>query len=309
MAWVSHGADGWAVGWPVEVGVRYWYSSGRFQKDIAGDISAQNPTLNVSRLTWDNLTGNSGELFARLDTPLNFFVKGFVGGGKLSGGKVNDEDWGLSALFVPVNTGYSNTVGDASGSLRYGTIDAGYNVLRGAGYKVGGFAGYNYYKDDKSSFTCAQIALPASNICNPPFNGFILGEDDTWQSARVGGNAEIMLTPKLKLVADVAFLPYVKFNGQDSHPARTPPFIADEWGTGIGTQAELFLSAYLTPQFSIGVGGRYWSMWTNSGDACRSDSSVCPLQNMQFKTERYGVLFQGAYKWDQPGRPTPTWVH
>jgi hypothetical protein len=25
-----------------------------------------------------------------------------------------------------------------------------------------------------------------------------------------------------------------------------------------------------------------------------------PLQNMQFKTERFGVLFQAADKWDQP---------
>lgn len=33
------------------------------------------------------------------------------------------------------------------------------------------------------------------------------------------------------------------------------------------------------------------------------------VQSMQYKTERYGVLFQGAYKWDQTGRPTPTWMH
>ena len=272
MAWATHQADGWAVGWQVEAGVRYWYSSGQFQKDIGANVGptvpSENPTLNVSRLTWDNLTGNTGEFFARFDTPVGWFVKGFVGGGNISGGNINDEDWGIPFGEAAVNTGYSNTVGDANGSLRYGTIDLGYNVLHGAGYKVGIFAGYNYYRDEKSSNTCTQIALPASGICNPPFNGFILGEDDTWQSARVGGNAEVMLTPKLKLVADVAFLPYVKFNGQDSHPQDTP-FIADESGTGIGTQVELFLSAYLTPQFSVGVGGRYWAMWTNSGHHLR----------------------------------------
>jgi len=116
-----------------------------------------------------------------------------------------------------------------------------------------------------------------------------------------------MLTPKLKLVADVAFLPYVKFDGQDTHALRN--LIFDESGTGIGTQVELFLTANLTPQFSVGVGGRYWAMWTNKGTSCVD--GICPftLQDMQYKTERYGVLFQGAYKWDQPGRPTPTWVH
>ena len=37
-----------------------------------------------------------------------------------------------------------------------------------------------------------------------------------------------MLTDKLKLGADVAFVPYTKFTGQDFHPLR--PFVADETG-------------------------------------------------------------------------------
>jgi hypothetical protein len=109
----------WAAGWEVERGAHYWYSSGRFQKDWApaGNIVPQNPTLNISRLTWDNLTGNSGELFARIDSPWNIFVKGFVGGGSVSGGKINDEDRGFTPPFVAVNTGYSNTLGNAFGTL------------------------------------------------------------------------------------------------------------------------------------------------------------------------------------------------
>jgi hypothetical protein len=134
---------------------------------------------------------------------------------------------------------------------------------------------------------------------------FVLGENDKWQSLRIGANAEAMLTPQLKLVADVAFLPYVRFDGQDFHPLR--PFLAEEWGNGIGTQAELFLYYYLTPQFSLGVGGRYWAAWTTDGNDCREPpfgrplpECPAPLQNMQFKTERYGVLFQAAYRWDEP---------
>jgi opacity protein-like surface antigen len=286
-------------GWDVEVGGRYWYSWGRFQKDIApGVLGPQNPTLNISRLTWDDLTAHSGEGFGRIDTPWNVFVKGFAGGGHINGGKINDEDWGI---FAAVPTAYSNTQGNASGSLSYWTIDGGYDLIRGPGMKIGLFAGYNEYRDNKSSFTCTEIASPASGICNPPIaNTFILGENDKWQSVRVGGNAEVMLTGQLKLTADVAFVPYTKFTGQDFHPLR--PFVADESGKGIGTQAELFLSYYLTPQFSIGAGGRYWAMWTTSGDACREPPQVgipaCPtsLQNTQFKTERYGLLLQAAYK-------------
>jgi opacity protein-like surface antigen len=282
-------------GWDVEVGGRYWYSWGRFQKDIApGNLGPQNPTLNISRLTWDDLTAHSGEAFGRVDTPWNIFVKGFVGGGDINGGKINDEDWGI---FGRVPTAYSNTQGNASGSLKYWTIDGGYDLIRGPGMKVGVFAGYNEYRDDKNSFTCTQIALAASGICNPTFNGFVLGENDKWQSLRVGANAEVMLTNQLKLTADVAFVPHTKFTGQDVHPLR--PFVADETGTGIGTQAELFLSYYLTPQFSIGAGGRYWAMWTTSGTDCREPpAGACPtpLQNAQYKTERYGLLLQAAYK-------------
>jgi opacity protein-like surface antigen len=292
-----------ASGWEVEGGGRYWLSSGRFQKDVApGNVGAQNPTLNISRLTWSGLTANSGELFARVDTPWNIFIKGFAGGGTIANGQVNDEDWGLPAA---VNTGYSNTQGNASGTLGYGTVDVGFDVFRGATFKTGPFVGYNIYTENKSSTSCSQIALPASGICSPPVSGvFILSENDTWQSLRVGVNAEVMLTPQVKLVGDVAVLPYVYFTGQDDHPQR--PFLAEESGHGIGTQAEAFLQYYVTPQFSIGLGGRYWAMWTTSGTDCREAPDgapqACPtaLQNMRYKTERYGGLLQVSYKFNQP---------
>ena len=90
-----------APGWAFDGGMRYWISDGRFQKDIApGNIGAQ-PTLNISRLTWDNLTGNSAEVFARVDTPWRVFLKGFFGAGTISSGKINDEDWGIGRLLRP----------------------------------------------------------------------------------------------------------------------------------------------------------------------------------------------------------------
>jgi opacity protein-like surface antigen len=112
------------AGWNVEVGARYWYSWGRFQKDLAlGVVGPQNPTLNISRLTWDNLTSHAGEGFARINTPWNIFVKGFAGAGNINGGKINDEDW-----LAPIVT-YSNTVGNASGHLNYWTIDGGFDII------------------------------------------------------------------------------------------------------------------------------------------------------------------------------------
>jgi hypothetical protein len=128
----------------------------------------------------------------------------------------------------------------------------------------------------------------------------LLGEYARWQSLRIGGNVDVMMTPRWRLVADVAYLPHAKYNGQDQHPQR--PFIATEWGTGVGTQVEAFVSYFVTPRFSIGAGGRYWAMWTTSGAVCREPPEgrcSTPEQHMQFKTERFGVLFQAAYKWDE----------
>ena len=99
------------------------------------------------------------------------------------------------------------------------------------------------------------------------------------------------------MTADLAFLPYVAFKGQDFHPQR--PFLAEEEGHGIGGQTEVFLDYLVTPQFSIGVGGRYWTAWTASGTDCREPpNGFCPvpLQNVQYKTERYGMTFQTSYK-------------
>ena len=59
----------------------------------------------VSRLTYDT-TANSGELFGRIESPQNVFVKGNVGVGSLLSGHQNDEDWVLFSGTVP----YSNTL-------------------------------------------------------------------------------------------------------------------------------------------------------------------------------------------------------
>jgi opacity protein-like surface antigen len=284
--------------WAAEVGGRYWYSTGRFQLDLApGLVGAQNPTTEISRLTWNNLNGHSGEVFGRVDSPFNVFAKGFVGGGILTAGRITDEDWGLKDKATGFVTPYSNTIGNVSGQLSYATADLGYEVVRGPGYKVGAFVGYNLYTENKTSTTCAQVALSTAALCNPTITTFILGDNDEWRSLRLGTNSEVMLTPYLRLTADMAFLPYVNYKGQDFHPLRQ--FLAEDKGTGIGAQTEVFLDYLVTPQFSIGIGGRYWSMWTTTGTECQEPpSGGCPApgSNVQYKTERYGMTLQSSYK-------------
>jgi opacity protein-like surface antigen len=128
-------------GWEIDAGTRYWYSSGT-EKNTSGSGSL------TSQLTYSNLTGQSGELFARVDTPSRVFVKGYVGAGAITGGKNTDEDWG-SATFD--NVGFMVSDSTASGWLDYAAADVGYNVLRDRDYKVGPFVGYSYFRETHPS--------------------------------------------------------------------------------------------------------------------------------------------------------------
>jgi hypothetical protein len=107
-----------------------------------------------------------------------------------------------------------------------------------------------------------------------------------------------MLFDRWKLSGDIAYVPYTKFTGSDQHLDRRPPLTFDEAGHGRGVQAEAFLNYLLTEQFSVGVGGRYWALWTTSGtDAV---AGVVSPRNDTFRTDRLGVTFQASYKFDVP---------
>ena len=279
--------------WAFEMGGRYWFSSGRFQKDLA---SGPTSSLSlISRLTYDDMTAHSGEAFARLDTPWDVFIKGFAGLGRISsGGHMNDEDWGL--FTAAPATAYSNTLSNLSSTnINYATIDLGYDFLHGPGYKVGAFVGYNHVYEQYAATDCNQIASPTSGICSPAItNTAVITETDKWNSLRVGLATVGWLAPQWKLSGEVAYLPYVKFTGVDNHWLRA--LVIDETGTGRGVQTEAMVSYYVTPQFSLGIGGRYWVMWTTNG----SDmfNGVPTNRGDTFRYERYGLLLQAAYKFD-----------
>jgi opacity protein-like surface antigen len=284
-----------AAGWEIEVGARYWVSSGRFQKDLGADTTPANAIVLGSRLTYVSQAG-SGEVFGRIDAPSNLFVKGFVGGGALTRGRLNDEDWAIFNLTVP----YSNTISDVKGKIVYATIDAGYDVFRAPGQKLGVFAGYNFYKENKDGYGCVQIANPSSD-CVPSLPNTVLAitENNTWQALRVGVNGQMILLPDLKLTGDIAYLPYVRYGGLDIHWLRgMANDQSPETGKGRGVQLEAIVSYDITPAFSVGVGGRYWAMWTDDSAYVNIFGTPCPCQTLPSKAERAGVFFQGAYRFD-----------
>jgi opacity protein-like surface antigen len=279
-----------APGWELEVGARSWFSNGKFQKDLGTTTDPALANVLNSRLTYD-ATANSYELFSRIETPRNIFVKGNIGLGSVTGGQMNDEDWALFGGTVA----YSNTLSSVTqGDIDYGTVDLGYDFFRGIGYRLGGFIGYNYYKETKDAYGCTQIANPLSD-CSPaiPQSVLAITEDDTWNSLRTGLNADIMVTDHLKLGGDAAYLPYVNFNGTDDHLLRA--LIIGESGVGTGFQLESTLSYMITEQFSVGVGGRYWSMWTTKDAISDPSGTPCPCQTQPARTDQYGVFVQVDY--------------
>jgi len=278
----------WTPGWEFEGGARYWYSSGNF--------TSSNGSTNalVSRLPYNNLDGHSGELFARLDAPFNAFIKGFIGLGGIANGAMYDEDWALPSSLASEPSGYEITQSGVNGSMNYLTLDVGYDVLRGRDHKVGLFVGYNRYQTVLNTQGCEQLVSPGSGVCYPtiPNSTNAITETDTWHSLRVGAAADVELLDRLKLGVDLAYLPYVLVESLDQHKLRSLNFPTN--GTGNGVQAEIVLSYAVTDAFNIGIGGRYWSMWT--ANAWLNDYS----SYVTLDTQRYGVFLQGSYKFSTP---------
>ena len=274
----------WTPGWEFEAGARYWYSSGSYQNS-----NGTTPNVIISRLSYNNMAGHSGEIFGRVDTPVDLFVKGFVGAGAITQGQMYDEDWGIEVNGVPL--GYTASQSNLWGSLNYATADVGYNLLRGPDHKVGVFVGYNLYQTTANGMGCAQIVQPTLGNCTYPQTTYVISQYDTWQSIRLGVSAEARIWERLKLSGDVAYLPYVAYSGVDAHWQRIPPVFFPFNGTGNGVQAEIVATYDLTDAFSLGVGGRYWAMWTNLGS-----QGDMPNNNVYANTDRYGVFLQASYK-------------
>jgi opacity protein-like surface antigen len=285
--------------WQIESGARFWYSTGKTKKDLF-DVPG---TALVSRLTYTGLNGYSGESYARADHRMGFFLKGYLGTGKLSNGNLQDED------FPPFLVPYSSTnSSQRDGSISYGSVDAGYNFWRTPTGKLGAFAGYHYYQERLNAYGCMQNGLNPG-ICGAPGipnNILVISQDNKWHSLRIGLNGDVALMNNLVLSGDAAWVPYGWLDGKDTHWLRinTPGGFAGptpEDGRTRGVQLEALLNWFVTPNFTIGVGGRYWSMEVPNGKS-HFEVSALPVgafaaQVEKWKTERYGAFVQAGVKW------------
>jgi hypothetical protein len=275
-------------GTEVEAGIRYVHGWGQFHKDLG--IPKLGLTSLASRLTYDNSDTDGAEAFARIDTAFDLMIKGLIGAAS-GGGQLNDEDWAIPFPndFVP----YSNTISGVDNDIKYWMVDVGYDVWRASSYKVAPFIGYSEFRQDMEGFGCRQIANPFSDCGRPiPRSDLGIKEDDKWRALRLGTAVEMELAQRITLSGEAAYLPYVKFTGFDDHVLRK--LLSPENGEGIGVQLEATLSYALTDALSLGVGGRYWSMWTTEGTV--NFGGTGEIVPMRYAAEQAHLLVQGSYK-------------
>ncbi len=154
-------------GWEVEGGARYMYSLGSFQKDhnsVMGNGPAGSMT---SRLTYNDLQTNSSELFGRIESPSNIFIKGYAGVGQTGSGNQNDEDSFVAVgnqAPAPYTNSYSPKI---DGGIAYAAADLGYDFIRDKDTKLGAFAGYFYFNQLMNRYNCVQIANQSLGSCVP----------------------------------------------------------------------------------------------------------------------------------------------
>jgi opacity protein-like surface antigen len=314
------------AGWQIETGARYMYSWGRFQKDQgvgrADGSTFPNGMVN-SRLTYDDMRTNSSEVFGRIDSPWNVFLKGYAGVGFTGRGNHTDED-SFVISNPPGPAPYSNAFSDkVEGHLNYAVVDLGYDVLRGPSYKVGAFVGYSFLDQFINRFNCIQIANPIGSCEAPnepptPPNVVRIQEIDTWHALRLGVAAETHFADRWKLAGEVAYIPYLHFDGLDNH-FRSPvaPFPASSNG-GHGVQTEVQLSYYLTDRLAVGIGARYWSLWTTNGQVTFPAPTETP-RYYRASFEQAGAFVQTSYSFGGdgtrayasvlPSKATPAGMH
>ena len=279
-----------------EVGVRAGMSTSTARTKL---YDATGATL-LSQLTYRDPSAATAEFYARLDHPSSgLFIKGFAGIGKETGGSLQDQD------FPPGVSPYSSTNSSlADGRVGYASVDLGYYLMGGGWYKLGAFAGYHYLDERFNAFGCTQTA-GNPDICAPgptQVSSANLGISDEgqWNSVRLGLAAQLALPAGFSIRAEAAWLPYMSFSGGDDHWLREPVDFSGtipETGAGSnGYQLEGELDYALSHDFTVGVGGRYWSMNAKGQALFQNVTPNGGPQVATFETQRAQVFVQTAYR-------------
>ncbi len=289
QAWSRKAAD-------YELGVGLVYTTG--QTDWNHDASTAGLGNPASELIYEELDTLALEFNGRVSLRRlgsgfsKSFVRGSVGFDADSGdGNFRDDDWNAAQVLT------SSTDSVIPGTdLFYLTADVGHEWLtfgEGRG-SLALFMGYSYWTEENEAYgaynrlTGAQAISTAIRVINNKVE---------WHSFRLGALAELPLSDRLNLTADVAFIPYADMHNEDSHLLRTvmtdlgpaPNVIMD--GSGLGFQGEVGLAYDLTQNWAAALDFRYWNLQGDGDITLGVDSTTPagPFPLNDFDTFRYGI--------------------
>ena len=269
-----------------EMGLRYWASTGRHKWSHHDETATfpfnGNPT---STLTYDDLSSHAAELHWRAKVTQRWYFKGNLGAGNIHSGSLRDTDFAVDQ--IPVFETNSSVKGKG---LAWSTFDIGRDIAGSAqsGAVVSVFTGYHQWVERANAY---GLSNTGAGIATPPPTELgntvpAISNEVTWQSWRLGLEARSKWGDRTRVVAEIAFVPYTKAKGEDSHFLRQDPTDlgpvpnVHNNGTGRGVQFELEVRHSIFRSTELGLGFRYWRLYTTHGTN-RGGGEEFPLVEME----------------------------
>lgn len=283
-----------------EAGLRYWYSLGTMRFGFTnGNPLYGNPT---STLEWKNMTGHTGEVFARLDhKPTGMFVKGMAGLGAITDGRMQDRDYFLEQFK------FSDTTSDVKGDLiNFASADLGWAWSPMPGSQLGMFAGYLYWREKAVAYGlfCNQTTIVFTGcsdggVLAVGYDTAVAIYEPTWQALRLGVEGSIAIDDRWSAHGELVGIPFATLQNKDSHLLRQSsadlgpaPNIITDSREGYGFQTDLFIDYAVTSNISVSGGVRYWQLYAYGGDVRFGPAFSSTYSLNSFDQQRFGLLLQ-----------------
>ncbi len=290
---------------PVEMGLRFWYGSGStiYSTDASQyDPSYGNPT---SVLAYTGKSMASAEFALRTADPdSRLFFKGFIGGGWINGGALDDEDYTTGQVK------YFDTYSKIkSGDAFYMSADVGRLFVldrsRNSIFLFNPFAGVHYWDEMEHAYgiRCNDDDVDGSYCGGPPgtvltpFSVNTISNETNWLSFRLGAEMQARFYDKFLLNMEAAYVPLAYFDNESSHHLRQdlgPVPNVRHYGQGAGYQLEASLYYDILPNTSVGGGVRYWHL--AGGGTAELVQSQLQFTLNDLASERYGIFGELNYK-------------
>jgi hypothetical protein len=307
---VAHAQQDLYQGHNFSIGISGWFSSG--QTDWNHDATASSSLLGnpSSELTYEDVDSNVIELNAEFNMPNRFFVRGDVGFGSFSDGRLIDDDF-----LTTSSTGdflASRTFSDIDDDgLWYFDLDFGYTIWTDS-YQgksmLRAFVGYQRWEEEYVAkgitYDTCTVGGSLLGICLPAGSTLALGEKVIsnkveWDSIKLGLEGKFTFWEKLGIEASAVFIPYSDMHNEDIHHLRTdllqPGFVMD--GTGIGYNFEIAATYEVLPNLFLSAGYQFWKIESDGDIEVRgiSGTSVFPLNDLD--SERDGATVGLSFRY------------